>query len=220
VGYRYYDSYGVPVAFPFGHGLSYTSFASASIATVTEDGGVVVDSVVTNTGGRTGREVVQVYANHSSPGIHRPRRELVGFGDVTLEPGESGSVRIRIAPQDLAFWSIGAHAWAVTAGPLRLEIGASSHDIREVLEVVLPGNGVRPPVTLSHTLQEWLDDPESGPLVRAAFGLHGDNDPLPVPLNDPEVLKLVGGTTMGKFAYFGMGIDQSALESILQQQAS
>ncbi|TCL79468.1 MULTISPECIES: glycoside hydrolase family 3 C-terminal domain-containing protein [unclassified Rathayibacter] len=220
VGYRYYDSYGVPVAFPFGHGLSYTAFEHTATATVTEEGGVLIDSVVTNVGGREGREVVQVYANHITPGVHRPRRELVGFGDITLPPGASGSVRIAVAPQDLAYWSIGAHDWVVTAGPLTLEIGASSHDIRGTLEVVLPGNGVRPPVTLGHTLQEWLEDPESGPLVREAFGLTNENDPLPAPLDDPEVLKLVGGTTMGKFAHFGMGIDQPALERILEKRVS
>jgi beta-glucosidase len=214
VGYRYYDTYDIPVAFPFGHGLSYTTFEYSSTAQVTSDGGITVGTTVTNTGTRAGREVVQVYANHRTPGIHRPRRELIGFGDIALAPGESGIVDIEIHSRDLAYWSIGAHNWAITEGPVTIEIGASSHDIRETCTVVLPGNGVREPLTLGHTLREWLAAPDAGPLVRAAFGLETENDPLPVPLNDPEVLKLVGGTTMGKFAYFGMGLDKAAIDEI------
>jgi beta-glucosidase len=220
VGYRYYDTYDIPVAFPFGHGLSYTSFEYSSTAQVANDGGINVRTTVTNIGTRAGREVVQVYANHRTPGIHRPRRELVGFGDITLAPGQSGTVNIEIDSRDLAYWSIGAQNWAVTEGPLNLEIGASSHDIRETLTVIIPGNGVREPMTLGHTLHEWLNDPDTGPLVRAAFGLEHENATLPVPLDDPDVLKLVGGTTMGKFAYFGMGLDQEAIDEILRTSVS
>jgi beta-glucosidase len=71
----------------------------------------------------------------------------------------------------------------------------------------MPGNGVRSSPTLGHTLLEWLEDPQDGSLVRAACGVK-DNEPPPRPLDDPEVLKLVGGTTMGKFAFFGMGLDK------------
>ncbi|SEI93830.1 beta-glucosidase [Arthrobacter sp. yr096] len=219
VGYRYYDTYNIPVAFPFGHGLSYTNFEYTSTADVVSDG-IWVSTTVKNVGARSGREVVQVYANHRTPGIHRPRRELVGFGSITLPPGETGAVKIKIANEDLAYWSVAAADWAITEGPLTLEIGASSHDIRETHTITLPGNGVREPMTLGHTLHEWLDDPETGPLVRAAFGLKHDTDVLPVPLDDPEVLKLVGGTTMGKFAYFGMGLDQANIDEILRTRTT
>jgi beta-glucosidase len=216
VGYRHYDTYDIPVAFPFGHGLSYTKFQYEATAVVSDAGDIEVRATVTNIGTRSGREVVQVYANHRTPGIHRPLRELVGFGDITLAPGQSGTLTIEVASRDLAYWSIGAHDWAITEGPLDLEVGSSSHDIRATCRVILPGNGVREPMTLRHTLHEWLDDPETGPLVRKAFGLINDGDPFPVPLNDPEVMKLVGGTTMGKFAYFGMGLDQNDVDKILK----
>ena len=215
VGYRHYDTYDIPVAFPFGHGLSYTSFDHLATEGRQPDGSIRVQATVTNTGSRAGREVVQVYARHTTPGVHRPRRELAGFGDITLAPGETGTVEVIIAEHDLAYWSIGAGGWAISEGPLELEIGASSHDIRQVCTVNVPGNGVREPMTLGHTLHEWLADPAAGPLVREAFGLERDGHVLPPPLNDPEVMKLVGGTTMGKFAFFGMGLDKESIDRIL-----
>jgi len=215
VGYRYYDTFRRDVAFPFGHGLSYTTFDHADVLVeVSPDSSLVVRVTVTNTGDRAGREVVQVYARPYDSTVRRPAHELVGFGQITLEPGRSGMLAIEISAQDLAYWSVTAQAWVVPAGPIDVEVGASSRDIRCVTTAVLPGNGVNLPLTEFHTLHEWLADPTAGPAVRAAFGT-GLSDPLPGPLADPDVLKLVGTTTMFKFAHFGMGIDREVLDRLL-----
>ncbi|WP_431836069.1 glycoside hydrolase family 3 C-terminal domain-containing protein [Cellulomonas sp. Y8] len=215
VGYRYYDTHDREVAFPFGHGLSYTTFEHRSTAAVDPEGGVTVRVEVTNTGTRRGREVVQVYANHGPAAVLRPVHELVGFETIELEPGATGSVVVEVTPRDLAHWSAAAHAWVVPEGPMTIEVGASSRDIRSRVAVTLPGNGVKPPLTKFNSLNDWLEDSRTSALVRREFGV-GDGEPLPGPLADPHVLKLVGTTTMAKFAFFEMGIDRAALGRLLE----
>lgn len=213
VGYRYYETFDRPVAFPFGHGLSYTTFSRSAVGHVTGDGGVQITVTTTNSGDRAGRDVIQVYARHPRGEVARPIRELVGFGDATLEPGAEARVTVTVPPSDLAYWSTAVGGWILPASEIDFEIGASSQDIYATVTVAVPGNGVTAPLTDMHTLEEWLSEPTAGRLVRAEFGV-GPNDPLPKPLDDPDVFTLVGGTTMRKFAFFGMGIDEAALERI------
>lgn len=215
VGYRYYDTLERDVAYPFGHGLTYTSFTRSARAEVRADGGITATLSVRNIGDRAGRDVVQAYARHGAASVRRPVHELVGFAGVAVEPGAEETVRIEIDPRDLAHWSLAAGDWVVPRGPMVLELGASSRDIWATVELDLPGNGVRGPLTKFHTLNEWLADDRGEPVVRAALGVAA-GDPLPGPLADPNVLKLVGTTTLVKFAHFGMGIDESALHRMLE----
>ncbi len=159
VGYRYYETVGVAVRYPFGHGLSYTTFdygdlvASRTAARVT----------VTNTGARPGREVVQVYV--SAPDASRPRRELRGFATLDLDPGESRTVDIPLDARSFAHWD--DDGWAEIPGDHRVEIGRSSHDI--VLTGVVRIRGPRrKPLTLDSRLSDFLDNPVIGPILRAA----------------------------------------------------
>lgn len=215
VGYRHYNTFERPVAFPFGHGLSYTTFAYDDLRVdVRPDNRLRVVVGVTNTGDMPGREVVQVYAGHRSAPVHRPAQELLGFGSVTLRPGQRQEVEIDVEAQDLAYWSVAAQTWSIPDGPIEVQVGASSRDIRCRTTAVLPGNGVRQPLTEINTLHEWLTDPTAGPMLREVFGV-GIDEPLPGPLADPEALKLLGTTTMMKFAHFGMGVDRAALDELL-----
>lgn len=124
--YRYFEG---DVLYPFGHGLSYTSFDYANLrASVGEEIEVLVD--VTNTGDRAGEEVVQLYAQHPESDVERPIRELKAFDRITLAPGETKTVRLTLRKSDLAYWNPEADAWIVEEKPVRFQVGASSEDIR------------------------------------------------------------------------------------------
>ena len=126
VGYRYYQTAGVPVAYPFGYGLSYTTFACSNL-TATPNG---VTVTVENTGNRAGDEVVQVYIAKPDAKIFRPAQELKGFLRVHLEAGESRTVPIPLDDKAFRYWNTPADHWAVEGGSYTVRVGASSEDIR------------------------------------------------------------------------------------------
>lgn len=127
VGYRWFDSFGVEPLFGFGHGLSYTTFATRFAALRTGDHGVEVDLTVTNTGSRfTGREVVQVYAACPQTGAAREYRRLAGFAKIrSLAPGESQTVTVAIPAKQLAGFVPACNAWVAAAGTYTLFAGGS-----------------------------------------------------------------------------------------------
>ena len=130
VGYRHYDANGVDPRWCFGHGLSYTTFAYSAL-TVVEDGtGAVVSLEVTNTGERSGSEVVQVYVRHVDAPVERPDRELKGFEKVTLDPGERTTVTVSLDERAFAYWDAELHDWNAPAGAYEILVGSSSRDIR------------------------------------------------------------------------------------------
>jgi beta-glucosidase len=129
--YRFFDG---PPLYPFGHGLSYTTFAYDSLRTssdtITRDGTITVRVNVTNTGQRAGDEVVQLYLQHLGSAVERPRQDLRGFRRVALKPGETRTVEFTLAASSLAYWNVDTHGWTVEQEPVRVEIGSSSADIR------------------------------------------------------------------------------------------
>ncbi len=130
--YRYFT--GEPL-YPFGHGLSYTAFRYANLQTSTatlHDGDSVAIRVdITNVGERAGDEVVQLYVAHPHSGVERPLKALRGFERITLTPGETRRVAFNIQAADLAYWDAETDEWVVEAGPVELQVGASSADIRQ-----------------------------------------------------------------------------------------
>lgn len=136
VGYRWYDARGVAPAFPFGHGLSYTSFRLSSLVVTprVSDGrqAIRVQFVVENTGKRFGAEVPQVYLG-LPPAVGEPPSRLVGFQKVALHPGEKKTVQITIDPaatnHPLAYWDEGAKAWAIADGQYTVHVGTSSRNL-------------------------------------------------------------------------------------------
>ena len=167
VGYRWYDARDMEVAFPFGHGLSYTKFDYKDLAVaVREDGAVEVEVTVVNQGERAGREVVQVYTSLPGGKVKRPVRELKAFASVALEPGEGETVQLVIPREDLAYWNIAADAWVVEGGDYLVEVAASSRDIRGAMSVTVQGDPVRVPLSLESSLADVLANPIVGPKVQ------------------------------------------------------
>ena len=138
VGYRHFDKAGLAVSYPFGYGLSYTTFALDSLQTELSDGAVLVSLKVTNTGATPGKEVVQLYVAKPGSGIDRPVQELKAFGKTrNLEPGESQGLAFRIAADDLRYWDEQQARWVLEPGTYRIRAGVSSRDIRQETEVEL-----------------------------------------------------------------------------------
>jgi beta-glucosidase len=131
VGYRHYDAHGIEPLFPFGYGLSYTSFRLGHLTVSPSVGGhVVVAADVTNTGRRTGSEVVQIYVEHpATEAVSQPPHQLAGFTRVTLAPGQTRRVVLHLAPRAFAHWDTATHGWLVPDGSYRVFAGTSSRDL-------------------------------------------------------------------------------------------
>lgn len=141
VGYRYYQTAGVPVAFPFGYGLSYTSFAYSELKADARS----VTLTVTNTGSRAGAEIVQVYAAKPDAQIFRPAQELKAFTKVWLEAGESKTVTLPLDDKTFRYWNTKTDSWEVEGGTYELRVGANSADIRLTAAVEVNGTSAPNP---------------------------------------------------------------------------
>ncbi len=134
VGYRYYDIKQVEPLFPFGFGLSYTSFAydNLRLSTNTLDPGeeLTVRLELTNSGALAGQEVVQVYVHNLTASVARPPKELKSFAKVYLASGETQTVRFNLSKEALAYWDVGKHSWVAEVGEFVVLVGSSSQDIR------------------------------------------------------------------------------------------
>lgn len=130
LGYRWYDNQKLAVRFPFGHGLSYTTFVYSDLQVKTGRKGIVVRATITNTGTRSGSETVQLYVRDSEASVPRPVRELKGYAKIQLAPGESKAVEFTLSPVDLAFYDVVQKNWKVEPGEFILDLAASSRDIR------------------------------------------------------------------------------------------
>jgi beta-glucosidase len=131
VGYRWYDAQSVSPLFPFGFGLSYTSFRFANLsvpATPDANGSVTVSVDVTNTGSRAGADVAQVYVSAPSS-AGEPPKQLKGFAKVSLNPGQTKRVSITLQDRAFSVWSTSAHAWTAVPGRHTLSVGDSSRSL-------------------------------------------------------------------------------------------
>lgn len=141
VGYRWYDHQGIEPAHPFGHGLSYTTFAYSSLEVTRTDTGdspvVHVSFGVKNTGVRAGAEVAQIYVADKEASVLRPPRELKGFAKVHLEPGETKPVSIELKADAFQFWDEKSKAWKLEPGAFEVQVGSSSRDIRLKKQIAL-----------------------------------------------------------------------------------
>jgi beta-glucosidase len=151
VGYRYYQSFSKPVAFPFGFGLSYTSFEidtlEISQASLAPGHALHVSARVTNTGSRAGMEVLQLYVAPPASNLFRPQKELKAFAKVELVPGESRKVRFKLEHGDFAYWNTAIHTLHCEAGDYRLMVGTSAEDtpLEASVEVASDQPGVSVP---------------------------------------------------------------------------
>jgi beta-glucosidase len=141
VGYRHYDLRRIEPRFPFGHGLSYTTFGYSaprlSAAQIRPGEELEVEVEVTNEGRRAGSEVVQLYVRHVEPRLERPPRELKAFAKLRLDPGETATAVLRLNERSFAFYDPAKPGWVAEPGKYELHVGSSSRDIRHVAELCL-----------------------------------------------------------------------------------
>ena len=170
IGYRYYDAKEMPVLFPFGFGLSYTTFdysnPGISAAAFDDVDGLTVTVDVTNTGSLAGKEIVQVYVHDHEAKMVRPFKELKGFMKVDLQPGETKTVSIYLDFRAFAYYHPKYKQWITEDGDFDILIGASAEDIRHTLTAVLKST-LKLPCLLDKesTIREWIDDPRGNAVL-------------------------------------------------------
>jgi beta-glucosidase len=197
VGYRWYDARDLAVQYPFGHGLSYTTFAYSGLVVSggkgSADGaGLSARVTVTNSGEVAGREVVQCYVSLPGSSVPRAPRALAAFAVVDLAPGESSEAELTVGRDDLAYWDVRAGRWRVEGGAYRVEVGASSRDIRATVEAELPADGFVAPLTAESSLDEAMAHPVIGPTVAGMLSATGLSD---------DVMVMTRAMPLGRLAY-------------------
>ncbi|MFF8972004.1 glycoside hydrolase family 3 C-terminal domain-containing protein [Streptomyces sp. NPDC014995] len=169
--YLYFE--GTPL-FPFGHGLSYTSFAYADLVVGVGDGSARVSFTVTNTGETTADEVAQLYTRAVDPSVTRPRRELLAHRRVTLAPGERRELSFEVPLSAFAFWDVARGDWRREPGPYDLLVGASSEDVRLRTTVTLDGDAAAPRPVVRRALAAVDFDEQSGTEIVDRTKVSGD----------------------------------------------
>ena len=141
VGYRYYETANKAVRYPFGYGLSYTTFAYSDLKVNADK----VTFTLTNTGSVAGAEIAQLYVAKPDAAVFRPAKELKGFAKVFLKAGESKTVTIPLDDKTFRYWNVATDRWEVEGGSYQLLVGANVQDIRLTAEIALPGTGAPDP---------------------------------------------------------------------------
>ena len=141
VGYRYYETANKAVRYPFGYGLSYTTFAYSDLKVNAEK----VTFTLTNTGSVAGAEIAQLYVAKPDAAVFRPAKELKGFAKVFLKAGESKTVSIPLDDKTFRYWNVATDRWEVEGGSYQLLVGANVQDIRLTADITLPGTGAPDP---------------------------------------------------------------------------
>ncbi len=174
IGYRYYDVREMAVLFPFGHGLSYTSFAYSNMKTSKRSfkdlDGLTVTVDITNTGEVAGKEVVQLYIHDQKSDLMRPVKELKGFSKVELQPGETKTVTFSLDFRAFAYYHPAHKQWITEDGEFDILIGASATDIRCRATVTLQST-LDLPCLLDResTIREWMEDPRGKAVLGALY---------------------------------------------------
>lgn len=178
VGYRYYDKRAIEVLFPFGHGLSYTTFAYADLTVsqekLTDLDTLTVSFTVENIGKVTGSEVVQLYLAYPAAVIARAPQELKDFAKVHLAPGEKTTVSLSLNRRCFAYYDVPSRDWLVESGPVEIRIGASSRDIRLTRTVEMVATRLaRPTFSLNSTQYDLMRHPASAAVFGPYFAQMG-----------------------------------------------
>lgn len=215
VGYRWYDARDFEVSYPFGHGLSYTTFDYSDASVSADASGLTVRVTVTNSGDRAGAEVVQVYTSLPGSAVVRAPRELKGFAKVALDAGESREVEVLVRRADLGYWDTRVDRWVVEGGAYSVDVAASSRDIRATVSVDVEGDAVRVPLTMNSSIGELLAHPVASQYIMQAMSALGDGETAGL-MADPGLFKMMESFPIGRLASFpGMGLGREQLEQLL-----
>ena len=174
IGYRYYDAKETAVLFPFGYGLSYTTFEYSNLQLSADRfkdvDGLTVSVDVTNTGAVAGKEVVQLYVHDHESRLVRPYKELKGFAKVSLQPGETQTVSLALDSRAFAYYDPAHHQWITEDGQFDILVGASSADIRCRATVSLQSTLQLPSLLHAEsTIRSWLADPVGIQILQPIF---------------------------------------------------
>ena len=223
VGYRYYTSVDRAVRYPFGHGLSYTTFRVEGFE-VEADGpdSAVARVTVRNTGAVPGLEVVQLYVAPAPSAVRRPARELGAFAKVTLEPGKATTVALVLERRAFAHWDARGARWWVDPGTYRVELGRSVNDIVVSCGLSLAGDDERPAaLSLESTVKEWFGHAIVGPVLMQSMMENATAEQQAAAEANANALKMVDSMPMGQFARFpGVEIPEEALEQLIALSVS
>lgn len=227
VGYRHYDTVGRAVAYPFGFGLSYTTFSYSELSldapvvaatgAASGDTAIEVGATITNTGVVAGAEVVQLYVGKPDSTVPRPVHELRAFTKVSLGPGESRRVSFMLSRRDLARWSTRAHGWVFDPGRYEVAVAASSRDRRLLGTVGVLGATPAEPLDRGSTLAEWLAHPMGHDVLLDALRKAPGGD-LSSLLDDRATLRMVGPFPMVRLlSMMGGAFTPAALDDLLAE---
>lgn len=229
VGYRYYASKDMEVLFPFGHGLSYTTFEYSNLSVdkeqVNESELLNVSVDVTNTGSRAGKEVVQLYVAPKGGTIIRPVRELRAFEKIALAPGETKTVTFTLDKRAYAYWSTEIHDWHVESGKYEIQIGRNAQEIVLSHSVYVNSETVIPKVfTFNSTIGEIMADPKGRAVMEQAMGAmmspeakemaenaQGDGGVM----NDEMMAAMMEGMPLRQLISFVPGVTKAVLKPLL-----
>ncbi|GIF04377.1 glycoside hydrolase family 3 C-terminal domain-containing protein [Actinoplanes siamensis] len=220
VGYRGFDARQAPVSYPFGFGLSYTTFAYGPAG----GEGLEIRVPVTNTGSRDGREVVQVYVSLPGSAVRRAPRELKAFANVAIPAGATVEVVLHVERDDLAYWDTRLGRWVVEDGDYVFEIGASSRDIRATVTRHVGGDPVRVPLTADSSIGEWFADPRGAELLGALFAeaaASAGDSTMSAVASDPNVLMMLNSLPLSRMAMFpGSPFPPAAVDQLVKDANS
>jgi beta-glucosidase len=221
IGYRYYDVKDIPVLFPFGYGLSYTTFGYSNVRVSADSfkdvDGVTVTVDVTNMGGVAGKETVQVYVHDVASGLVRPEKELKGFAKVELQPGETKTVSIPLDFRAFAYYHPEYGQWIAEPGEFEILVGASSADIRASRTVTMESTLMLPcMLDRESTIHEWMADRRGKGIVtpvleqmaarsRRSFGTDSGSEGIGMNIMD----MFMDMPLMSVFGFLGSGGDQA-----------
>ncbi|MFB7892889.1 beta-glucosidase [Microbacterium sp. NPDC056044] len=212
VGYRYFSTAATPVRYPFGYGLSYTSFESVlTRVEITGDDSARATVNVRNTGQRAGAHVVQLYVSAPSGDVRRPLRELKAFEKVTLAPGESTELHLELDRRSFAYWDVEQGGWIVKPGEYLVQLAADAASVLAEELIELEGDRVATAVTLDSPIAAWLDHPVIGATANQTLGFASAEI-------SAEQMAQVRSMTMRQFVRIsGLPIPLDALEAIADQ---
>lgn len=218
VGYRYYSTAGVKVRYPFGHGLSYTTFATSNLELETlSDDCLVVRATVTNTGDRSGKHVVQVYVATATGPVRRPARDLRAFTKIDLQAGESKQVALTLDRRAFAYWDIELGRWVVPAGAYTIQVCSDASTVLTEQEVTLAGDSIIRELTLDSTVGDWFAHPTVGPALMTGLSASMTEEQAQQAQENPDQLKMVESMPMQQFLAFTNGaFPPEALHSLME----
>lgn len=231
VGYRYYDKKDMEVLFPFGYGLSYTTFACSNLrlsaSEITDQETLTATITVTNTGSCAGKTVVQLYVGDKVSAVLRPVRELKGFEKVELAPGESKDVSFELDKRAFAYWNTELSDWHVETGEFTIEVGQSSRDI-EVCGTITVNSTVqlKKHYTMDSIYMDILEDPKAAQVIKPmldemkkAFssGDDGSTDAAKEAVSEEMNMAMIKYMPLRGAMSFGGGMTQEQMDALLAE---